>query len=372
MKYKVPSERFRIFVFTNVLKDFIRSSLEMVDLPEDGVMTFSKWCCDNYRKFVGDRLPWDAAGHRPDFAAIEDGVLRTVQRRHDLAGSLDFVMVDEGQDLSPKAFEILSRVSRHVTVFTDHRQRIFEGGAGEKQILRSLGLDRRNATLLEALRNSPYVAQLGSYFIADPESRQNYLNQVRTAQTDRERPLCFIAYDHNQEMDRLAEMIRRRQMMNERVGIIVPQNDQLFGFAAGLAQRKIVVRTAAAPQDGSGGADPPVRFDDLCPIIATYHSAKGLTFDSVMLPRLNEHALFFVQGELRQRLLFVGIARATKWVYLSATQPQSSVVELPLLRNAERNQHLEIQHGRREYPGQINLFENAPQPPKDEEDISVL
>jgi len=88
--------------------------------------------------------------------------------------------------------------------------------------------------------------------------------------------------------------------MNERVGIIVPTNRLLHGLA------------------------------------------KGLPFDSVLLPRLTERSFPWVRGVARQRILFVGIARATQWVYLS-TVNNYEISEMEILRRAEAEGHLVIQ-----------------------------
>lgn len=49
----------------------------------------------------------------------------------------------------------------------------------------------------------------------------------------------------------------------------------------------------------------------------TYHSAKGLTFDSVLLPNLGKDWFPRAKWADIERLVFVGITRATKWVFLS-------------------------------------------------------
>jgi superfamily I DNA/RNA helicase len=41
---------FRIFVYTNVLKHYIRSALALLNLPEDAVTTYDDWCRVFYRK----------------------------------------------------------------------------------------------------------------------------------------------------------------------------------------------------------------------------------------------------------------------------------------------------------------------------------
>ena len=191
--YRVDPERFRILVFTNVLTDYIRSALEFVGIPEECVMTFDQLCVDLYQQNISSQLPWNDAGKVPDFRAIRQEVLKLAKTHADVRNLFDFTLVDEGQDLPVESFEILRLLSRHVTVFADHQQQIFEQGASEEEILQALGLGRRNATLLAAYRNSPDVARLASYFIAESEARGNYLNQIKNNQSVRERPLCFVA-----------------------------------------------------------------------------------------------------------------------------------------------------------------------------------
>jgi len=345
--YCVPPERYRVFVFTNVIKEYIKSGTNFLGLPEETVSTFAHWCYLLYQKHISKNPPWihDSNGrNRIDFEKIRIAIRESLQKKPALQKTLDFALVDEGQDLSPESFEILSSAARHVTVFADRMQQIFSDGASEDHILKALGIKKRNATLLGAYRNSPYVAQLASYFIADENLRNQYLAQINTDQHSRERPLCYIAKNFSDEMDRLAEMVRQRQLMNERVGIIVPTNKQLFGYAAGLKERGIEIEKAVPPNKPSVPAD--FEFGNMMPKIATYHSAKGLTFDSVLLPRLIDDSFQWIKDtDLRRRMIFVGIARATQWVYIS-TQTGKEIADMKILREAETNHHLTIQASR--------------------------
>ena len=54
----------------------------------------------------------------------------------------------------------------------------------------------------------------------------------------------------------------------------------------------------------------------------TYHSAKGLTFDAVLTPRLVEKSFVNVSAPNLKRLIFVGLTRATNWAYLSCVEAQ--------------------------------------------------
>jgi superfamily I DNA/RNA helicase len=336
--YRVPPERFRVFVFTNVMKDYIQSGLNLVNLPDNTVSTFDHWCCTLYEQHVAKRLPWSKAARGFDFEQIRLSVFRLFRDTPSLQKSLEFALVDEGQDLTPQVYAILSLASRHITVFADPLQKIFDGGASEETMLRALGLQKRNVTLLEAYRNSPYVAQLASYFIPETDLRRQYLSQTFTEQKIREKPLCFIASSPDEEVEWLSAIIRQRQLMNERVGIIVPTNRQLFYLARKLEEGGIEVEKAIRnhSKSGNGGS---CDFDNMVPKIATYHMAKGITFDSVLLPCLANSSFPRNSGVARQRMIFVGIARATQWVYLSIMKDKD-FEEMNILSNAELNGHL--------------------------------
>jgi superfamily I DNA/RNA helicase len=351
--YHVAPERYRVFVFTNVIKEYIKSGIQFLGLPDETVSTFDHWCRLVYEGEISKRLPW--TGKTIDFEEIRRSVLDRLKTRPTLQKSLDFILVDEGQDLTPQAFEIISLAARHVTVFADRMQQIFEEGAGEEQILARMGLRKENATLLGAYRNSPYVAQLASYFVTDEMRRKQYLSQLGMRQMTKERPLCYVAHDHDNEMDRLAEVIRQRQLLNERVGIIVPKNKQVHGFAAAMQQRGVNIERAVPPKRPGMPAE--FDFGNYLPKIATYHSAKGLTFDSVLLPKITASAFDNISDNgLRQRMLFVGMARATQWVYLSTIKGQE-LKEFSLLKDAAAKNHLTIQDGKAS-PSQIKTSQS--------------
>jgi hypothetical protein len=79
-------------------------------------------------------------------------------------------------------------------------------------------------------------------------------------------------------------------------------------------------------------------------ITSTFFMAKGLTFDSVLLPRLTAKAYYYINRERMKRMMFVGIARATQWVYLS-TVKGTEFDEMAVLREAAVQGHLTMQDG---------------------------
>ena len=83
-------------------------------------------------------------------------------------------------------------------------------------------------------------------------------------------------------------------------------------------------------------------------ISSTFFMAKGLTFENVLLPRLTAKAYYYINRERMKRMIFIGIARATQWVYLS-TAKGTEFDEMAVPREAAEQGHLTMQEvgGRR-------------------------
>ena len=305
-RFGVGRHGFRIFVYTNALRAYIQSALKLLNLPDDTVLTLDSWCMAFHREQIGGRTPWNSAARCPDFDAIRKAVLGKLQA--DGRRIYDFVLVDEAQDLDHGAFQLLAAMANHITVCADHKQQIYDHGSQIGSILQWLGVRRGNATLLETYRCCPYIVQLASHLIDDKLEREAYIRQARTSQTERETPLLIYAQDAQDEKKQLIDLVRTRLAKGERVAVLFPQQRQAFGYATAMKEEGIEVEN---PKE--------LDFNSDKPKLMPYHSAKGLTFDTILMPRMVESAFGRMSLERIIRILFVGITRATKWVCLITT-----------------------------------------------------
>jgi len=367
--YKTRPDRFCVFVYTNVLTYYLRQSLDFLGIPKENVRTFDDWCAmlwDDFVRKPKPRTPPDRRGKTfIDFPAVRRGVLKSLQSVGGLGASgalqpllMDFVLVDEGQDLDATAYGILRLTTKHLTVFADARQQIFDGGASVSEMQQHLGLPGQSASLLPAYRNSPDIAKLASYFGSAYEGI-NYLA------TERQKPCLYIANDWDDEMNQLADVLRERRLLNHKCGIIVPTNRDLFSVANKLRERSLEVQKAIPARRGGTPPD----FDSLTPTIASYHNAKGLTFDCVLLPKLVENNFSRVEGERRHRLLLVGITRATQWAHLSTVRGWE-LRDLAIFRQAAANGDLFIKENAHTVP--VSTAPAASVVGDDDDDVSFL
>jgi len=331
------NDDFVVLVYTNVLSYFLKHSLEFLGIPQENVRTFDDWCGDLWDKFIKGPKPRTDPDRRGrtyiNFPAIRKRVLTHLEIHHSVMPRLEFIMIDEGQDLDVSSYGILKRCSKHLTVFADARQQIFEGGAQVEEMLQQINATGQSASLLPAFRNSPDIAKLASYFGNQFEGL-NYLAK------ERQKPTLYYAKDWDNEIDHLADVLRERRLQNHKCGIIVPTNLDLHSVAGKLKDRGIEVHKAVPPRKGGTAPD----FDSLVPVIASYHSAKGLTFDCVLLPKLVENNFRNVSPDYRKRMLLVGITRATQWTYLSSVEGYE-MDQIKILLAAAENGDLFIKRG---------------------------
>lgn len=305
--YKVSKDRFRIFVYTNVLKRFIQAGCEDLGIPIECVSTYDHWCKEYFEASIGGRLPWDSENKQPKFDEIRARVAEDVRKHKQKL--YDFVMVDEAQDLDTTAFEVFRTIAFHVTAAADRKQQLYEHGTDEDSIAERLGLGRRNHSLLEAFRCSPYIVALASVFLPDVGERSVWRAQTRTDVGERETPVLLVARDLEEERRRLVDVVRERLLEGERIAILLPTARQVHGFRKALEEFGL-----DAEVQGRGEV---LDFTNTRPKLLTYHSAKGLTFDSVLLPRLVTGSFRGRNDSLSLRMMFVAVTRAVRWVYMS-------------------------------------------------------
>jgi superfamily I DNA/RNA helicase len=346
-RFRIPEKSMAVFVYTKALRRYLRQEAPLLGLDPQTVNTFDSWCWHKAREIrVREAFRKD-----PDFSTIREKLARFFEAEKRVL--FDAVLVDEGQDLDEPAYRILRTVARHVTVCTDPNQRIYDRGSSDGEIARWLGLDPSRVAFLDAFRCSPLVSQLASLYLASPESREQFLRQVRQGQGEREVPVLFVASSQGEERERVVSVAKTRLARGERVGILVPSKS----FFRPLEQEAARQGLGIAAWEEAEGEGPGV-------VVLTYHAAKGLVFDSVLLPGIWPGALRHGDEGAWERLLFVGITRARRWVFLATQASPGSQLFAPLVR-LSKSPVVEIQRGACERPP-------APSPSSSPDDLRGL
>lgn len=338
----VSPQNVRFFVSTDVMEEFVGSEIEGLGCSREIVATFDHWCRSFFFKNISQDLPRVYVDGRIDYRKTRFAILDVLKKKENFRESLEFALVDDGQEFSPEAFEILSLAARYLTVFFISQPGVTEKGTPESFILNTLKIHKGNSSLEGDFRSSPNVAHLAARFIADDDFRYAYLSQVRTFQGPQEELMCYVARSEEKENLHLSQVIRQKLVQKNRVGILVPSNSMVHSLAKNLRDNGIDVEKAITG-DAQNVIHSPYDFSCRLPKITTYSMAQGLTFDSVLMPRLTEDSFSAIPSGQQKQLLFTAISRASRWVYLSTVKGQE-FQEMATLKSAQSDGHLRIVH----------------------------
>ena len=219
------------------------------------------------------------------------------------------IIVDEGQDFSPEMIRSLSSAipeNGSLTFFGDVAQQIF----GQRMSWREAGLKIPQVwRFKENYRNTKQISQLG-LAVSQMPFFEGIADLVEPTSPRADGPLPTIAKckDDNQQVD-IALNVARNAASTQSVAILIKNRSQEKIFSSRLGREAIRLH-----RDLQTWKDGPGIFH------GTYHSAKGLEFDMVILPFLDADNLpdqerISSQGEEDAlthdgRLLYVALTRA--------------------------------------------------------------
>lgn len=227
------------------------------------------------------------------------------------------IIVDEGQDLSPEAIRSLVAAvapGGSLTFFGDYHQAIYGQGLSWQRS----GIDLRGRQVERFADNLRNTTQIANVAIAMTQSRYMTSADLDLVRPNAPRaagpmPTVVKCRDTAAEADYLRE-IARDASQDQSVAILGRTWAEARRAAAGLDYTPL--RESMGQWDEKPGL-----------YLGAYHSAKGLEFDAVLLPFLNDdtlphsdvlHAFDEAEACAREaRLLYVAITRARSTLVMS-------------------------------------------------------
>lgn len=307
-----PDAKVCVAVFTHALKDLIDTGFEEQFRGSVPVMT--------YHQFL-------SAG-----------------RRYDL------VVVDEVQDIPTRELDLIKQLAGRVVVAGDTDQSIYEQCSTADQI--SSVLEPRSHKLVVVYRLTQKLKDIvrsilpNSLIESAPTGRMQDV-QVTLAKAD----------SHKKEIEWVWDSCRRYARSGDPAVILFPTHKIVQNFIREVCRieeadepsfperegyRKgtdydlvnEMLEEAEIPLQYIGNAFGNLRASDeqALTYVMTYHSAKGLDFDTVFLPHLNTGQTFWWKDkDIDRRLFFVGATRSRKNLFLSysSNEPHEYVKSMP-------------------------------------------
>ncbi|SAK77222.1 superfamily I DNA/RNA helicase-like protein [Caballeronia glebae] len=230
------------------------------------------------------------------------------------------VIIDEGQDLSLEMIRSLTKAippDGSITFFGDVAQRIY--GHGRGMSWREAGFQTRQVWRFEQnYRNTRNIATLAvavsdmPYFLGG----QDMITPIVSA-ADGPKPSLVHFADPEKERELVGTVVERRYRAQS-VAVLLRTHEKIREISPYLPDEAVQLKEEGANWTARHGA-----------YFGTYHSAKGLEFDLVVLPFLSDAEIPSLEDieadEMDEifaedgRLIYVGITRAKTALVLTYT-----------------------------------------------------
>jgi superfamily I DNA/RNA helicase len=273
-------------------------------------------------------------GYQCDFArAIE--LIKTEHRSAiEAKGNWGHLVIDEAQDFAPDAHRMLRLVSKYfdnlpakerpsILILADENQRLQEHHNSTLEEIEEAYLlgDNDIYKLRKNYRNTLEIANLATEFYTGLPTG------VPESPTRRgDKPKLIATKDLNDVVDRIERHAKAHE--NEEVGVLVQFDATRRKLFNRLKKRfegtKVTVQTYSSHKKDPNNDATKLHFDKKGTItVLCFASSKGLEFDTVFLPELQEISVGDGNVMSFRMNMYVMISRARERLFLMASDPES-------------------------------------------------
>jgi len=346
------SQKVKVIMYNKVLKFFTENVAE----DDFDVRTFHSWVYVWWKSACYPQQPpvesddkwqhdwpkmWSVLGTRQERGTLK---LNRLNWGH--------LIIDEGQDFAPKMYTFFENVRKiffedtaerekpAITVFADENQRLTERNSTIDQIRGALGISRddgkRNYYLTKNYRNTRQVAELAAHFYAGLPTGIPKLPDKKG-----EMPKLVFGNSLTKFVDYIVRYIKSHD--NEEIGVIV-QSDRMRRQIHEALQSRLTGFGRIKLQTYSYKENLGLEFDQPGTVtLLNKQSCKGLEFDSVFLPELQQITMTPSEIDTFKMEMYVMIARARKNVYLMINNSGSGTPAIMDYLPVNNSSRLEIQ-----------------------------
>lgn len=299
---EIDERRPTVIMFSNVLKQYTEDAASELKL-EGQISTFHGWLNNFWREHYRRSTPTLPSGR---FDINWPEVIAQFASDPPSPGSLNDLLVDEGQDLSPEFFGLARWICRNITVFADENQQLTDEQCTIENIRRAINT-RSVHTLSRNYRNTHEIARLANHFYVGAPSG---VPELPTRHGDK--PTLTNYSELDGVVDRIAKYARAHT--DHTIGVACQFTGQQKRLLDKLKAKRlsVPVSTYISRDKSSKTMD----FDSPGVKIINYMSIKGLEFDALFVPELESVTKDASSAGVRMTFYVVS-SRARRELHLS-------------------------------------------------------
>ncbi len=291
-----------ILMYNNVLQQYTAQAAEAIDVA-GFVRTFHSWIWRFWREHFKQRPPMlEGNSYSHNWAEMTSQFFASPPD----CDTLVDLLVDEGQDLSLGFFRLTRYFAKNITVFADENQQLSNENTTLDEIARAINADGK-LELKRNYRNTAEIAAVAAKFysgtstgIPDLPTRHGEKPTLRRFGSDAD----------------LADFVARyvKSRSNLSIGIACENKQMQYRILRLLEQRKVPVPVQMYVSGNKQHKT--LDFEAPAVTIVNFRSLKGLEFDTLFVPELQQHSADPTSAATRM-LFYVVMSRARDELHLS-------------------------------------------------------
>lgn len=236
---------------------------------------------------------------------------------HIATGNYDEIIVDEAQDVGISKYQKIKNYTKGISFGFDPKQSLYFNPEQVKQLekeLEQLLPNNISFTLGKNYRNTYEIMRFVKSFLTDYPISQNMLNDL--IKRNRGEKPQLIMYDN--EIDEIVKIINTFYGENHNIGILIPfctsnvlTADYQFSQYLSLLKEKINYPISHYCNNLGGSLD----IENIH--LTTFKSAKGLEFDTVIIPKFHNFRFLIKESTVTElNDFYVALTRTRNNLFL--------------------------------------------------------
>lgn len=254
----------------------------------------------------------------------------------------DYIIVDEIQDFSEDEIrEFIAATRKHFFFFGDTAQSIYEGlkttmPVEEIGYLFPRGEKPKGFDLYRNYRLPIPVAR----FVQDVGVDLPPYDESLYKSPEKEIPYILRYNSKKEQIKAICDIVKNKDLTD--VAILVPENNMVKAVGNILTELGVNFEQKYADKEDWHKSKETLNFSTTNIKVMTYHSAKGLQFEAVFLPMIED---FSDDGNSHRKALYVAMTRTYRYLYVMYSgilpEPVSDISE-ELYKTSETEEIVDI------------------------------
>ena len=231
---------------------------------------------------------------------------------------IDEILIDEAQDLTFEHLQNMKNYAQYISYGADFNQQLYETRVEENEI-KNLFPDNEEYFLQQNFRNSYHILNFVKGILPELHIPQSTLDELKDDNIGL-KPIMFISDDFEKEIEKIVELINEFTSDTHNIAILLPfgrsGDESVENYHTLLSNKSINCSKYYNEMNTDN-----VEISNIH--ITTYKSAKGLEFDTVIIPFIHKLKDFIRRSQstkVNEEDYYVAFTRAKTNLYLMSSE----------------------------------------------------